>query len=316
MSGVIPVLVLAQTLEVVVGDNMREIGFSKYHPVVNIVFFIGAFAFTVILLHPVYLLTGLLLSTTYYLLLIGRKGWINMWKYIKLLIFLTLINPLLNTRGKTVLFVILGRPYTYEALVYGVVVSTIFVVMLIWLGCYNKVLTGDKFTCVFSNLLPIISLLLVMVFRLVPNYLCKLRQILGARKAIGKGTENGNTKVKIVNGMTGLGVLTSLALENSVVTGDSMKARGYGTGKRSSFMIYHMTKADWTMLFFMLCMIVIVIGVGVKGGMAASFIPEIRMASIGGINVLGYLAYCGFLLVPVLVHIKEILLWNISKYKI
>lgn len=316
MYGAIPVLVWVQTLVVVIGDAMSEYDFSKYHPAVNLVFFMGAFGLSVMLLHPVYLLSGLLFSTTYYLLLNGRKGWITIRKMLVLLLFLTIINPLLNTRGNTILFKVMGRPYTYEALIYGVSVATIFVVMLLWLGCYNKILTGDKFICLFGNIMPTVSLLLVMIFRMMPNFICKIKQITGARNAIGKGTENGNAKEKIKCGVTVLGVLASWALEDGVVTGDSMKARGYGTCKRSGFIVYKMRKSDWTMLVIMLCLLGTVFGFAINGGMASSFIPVIELAPISGINILGFVAYCVFLMLPTVVHVKETILWNISKYKI
>lgn len=301
---------------VVIGDAMNVYTFSKYHPAVNLVFFMGAFGFSVMLLHPVYLVSGLFFSTTYYLLLNGRNGWKMIRKLLILLVFLIIINPLLNTRGNTILFKVIDRPYTYESLIYGVSVATIFVVMLLWLGCYNKILTGDKFTCLFGNIMPTVSLLLVMVFRMVPNFICKIKQITGARNAIGKGTENGNAKEKIKNGVTVLGVLASWTLEDGVVTGDSMRARGYGTCKRSNFMVYRMRKSDWTMLVIMLCLIGIVFGFAINGGMAANFIPIITLAPVSGINILGFVAYCVFLMLPTVVHVKETILWNISKYKI
>lgn len=301
---------------VVIGDAMNVYTFSKYHPAVNLVFFMGAFGFSVMLLHPVYLVSGLFFSTTYYLLLNGRNGWKMIRKLLILLVFLIIINPLLNTRGNTILFKVIDRPYTYESLIYGVSVATIFVVMLLWLGCYNKILTGDKFTCLFGNIMPTVSLLMVMVFRMVPNFICKIKQITGARNAIGKGTENGNAKEKIKNGVTVLGVLASWTLEDGVVTGDSMRARGYGTCKRSNFMVYRMRKSDWTMLVIMLCLIGIVFGFAINGGMAANFIPIITLAPVSGINILGFVAYCVFLMLPTVVHVKETILWNISKYKI
>ncbi len=301
---------------VVIGDAMNVYTFSKYHPAVNLVFFMGAFGFSVMLLHPVYLVSGLFFSTTYYLLLNGRNGWKMIRKLLILLVFLIIINPLLNTRGNTILFKVIDRPYTYESLIYGVSVATIFVVMLLWLGCYNKILTGDKFTCLFGNIMPTVSLLMVMVFRMVPNFICKIKQITSARNAIGKGTENGNAKEKIKNGVTVLGVLASWTLEDGVVTGDSMRARGYGTCKRSNFMVYRMRKSDWTMLVIMLCLIGIVFGFAINGGMAANFIPIITLAPVSGINILGFVAYCVFLMLPTVVHVKETILWNISKYKI
>ena len=220
-------------------NTMMTDAFSKCHPAVNFLFFAGAIGMTVMIQHPIYLLAGILTGAIYYLLLNGRKGWKLILWMIPLFVLLTAMNPLFNTLGATPLFFLFGRPYTLEALYYGAAVAAVFVTMLLWFGCYNKVLTGDKFTSLFGNLISSVSLLLVMVFRMVPNLMRKAAQFSGARKSIGKGAgENATTGEKLTDGMTVLGALTTWALEGSIVTGDSMRARGYGAAKRSSFMIY------------------------------------------------------------------------------
>ena len=220
--------------------------FSKRHPLVNFIFFLGAIGFGVVIQHPVYLAVGFLCGTTYYLLLNGRKGMKMLLGLLPLFLIMTAINPLFNTYGATLLFYVFGRPYTLEALYYGMAIAAVFVVMLIWFGCYNAVLTSDKFTSLFGNLIPALSLLLVMVLRMIPNLMRKARQFAGARKSIGKGSaENATNKEKLIDGMTILSALTDWALEGGVVTGDSMRSRGYGSAKRSSFMIYRMTGIDF-----------------------------------------------------------------------
>ena len=295
---------------------MRNDAFSKLHPAVNLLFFIGAIAFGVLLQHPVYLLAGIFASGVYYLFLNGRKGMKNMLMMIPLFIFVTLFNPIVNTRGVTVLFTYLDRPYTLEALIYGVAVAAIFVLMLLWFGCYGKVLTGDKFTCLFGNLAPSLSLLLVMVFRMIPNLLQKIKQIIGVRNSIGKGTENSSFRDKLNSGMTVIGVLTSWALEGSITTSDSMRSRGYGTAKRTSFMIYRMTAADWISIAVMFVLIGIVVFFAVNGGMSAEFLPERSIAPINGKNIIGFIAYLGYLLIPTIMNIREVIQWKISESKI
>ncbi len=296
---------------------MKQDAFSKLHPAVNLLFFTGAMCFGVLLQHPVYLLAGIFASGVYYLFLNGRKGIKNILLMIPLFIFVTLFNPIVNTRGITVLFTYFDRPYTLEALIYGVAVAATFVLMLLWFGCYGKVLTGDKFTCLFGNLAPSLSLLLVMVFRMIPNLLQKAKQIIGVRSSIGKGTaEKSSLKDKLGSGMTIIGVLTSWALEGSITTSDSMRSRGYGTSKRTSFMVYRMTKTDWVLTFVMLVLLCIVIFFAVNGGMTAEFLPERNIASINSKNIIGFMAYLGYLLIPVIFNAKEVIQWNISKSKI
>lgn len=287
--------------------------FSKCHPAVNFLFFAGAIGTSVLIQHPMYLLVGILTGATYYLLLNGRKGWKMLLGMAMLFLFLMVINPLFNTFGETPLCYLFGRPYTLEALRYGAVLGGVFVTMLLWFGCYNKVLTSDKFTSLFGNLIPAISLLLVMVFRMVPNLMRKAAQFTGARKSIGKGAgENAATKEKLSDGMTVLGALTSWALEGSVVTGDSMRSRGYGTAKRSSFMIYRMSITDWTLLIVIPSLLALVIAAACLGQMAATYMPEFYISPLSW----GIVPYGIYLLIPVVLHTKEAIQWHISRSKI
>ena len=291
--------------------------FSKRHPLVNFIFFLGAIGFGVVIQHPVYLAAGFLCGTTYYLLLNGRKGLKMLLALVPLFLIMTAINPLFNTYGATLLFYVFGRPYTLEALYYGMAIAAVFVVMLIWFGCYNAVLTSDKFTSLFGNLIPALSLLLVMVLRMIPNLMRKARQFAGARKSIGKGSaENATNKEKLTDGMTILSALTDWALEGGVITGDSMRSRGYGSAKRTSFMIYRMTGIDSFLLVIQCVLILAVLGVALTGGTAATYTPDFYIAPVSGMHILGLVAYCAYLSIPTVLHIKEAIQWHISRSKI
>lgn len=296
---------------------MNTDAFSKRHPLVNFVFFMGAIGFGVVIQHPVYLLAGILCGTAYYIQLNGKKGWKMLLMMMPLLLIITAINPLFNTYGKTTLFYVFGRPYTLEALYYGAAIAAVLATMLIWFGCYNVVLTSDKFTSLFGNLIPALSLLLVMVLRMIPNMMRKAKQLLGARKSIGKGgSEYASNKEKVTDGLTILSALTDWALEGSVVTGDSMRSRGYGTAKRTSFMIYHMTGIDIVLLIIQLGLIVAVIAAVGYGAVTATYTPDLYIAPITGSYIPGFIAYCSYLLIPTVLHIKEAIQWRISRSRI
>lgn len=293
---------------------MREDAFSKHHPGVNFLFFLGAIGGAVLIQHPAYLIVGVLSGSVYYLLLHGHKGWKMIAGMIPLFILLTGINPLFNTYGNTVLFCYFDRPYTLEALLYGGAIAAIFVEMLLWFGCYNAVLTSDKFTSLFGNLIPALSLLLVMVLRMIPNLMRKAKQIAEARSSIGRGSaEQDSTKEKLLEGLTVLGSLTSWALEGSVVTADSMRSRGYGSGRRTSFMLYSMTASDWALIVTQILLLTSTI---IFGDRTATYTPVLFIAPISGISTLGLVAYTGYLLIPTVLHIKEAMQWHISISKI
>ena len=291
--------------------------FSKRHPIVNFLFFLGAIGFGMVIQHPSYLVAGFISGTTYYLLLNGKKGMKMLMALLPLFLFMTAINPLFNVYGKTLLFHVFGRPYTLEALLYGAAIAAVLVVMLIWFGCYNVVLTSDKFTSLFGNLIPALSLLLVMVLRLIPNLMRKAAQLTGARKSIGKGImENATNQEKVSAGMTILSALADWALEGGVVTGDSMRSRGYGSAKRTSFMIYRMTGIDGALLVLQCLLAAAVLMTILSGGTTATYTPDYYIAPVSGMHIMGLVAYCAYLSIPTVLHIKEAIQWHITRSKI
>ena len=291
--------------------------FSNCHPAVNFIYFLGAIVFGVTLQHPAYLLAGVVFGIVYYLLLHGKKGWSLIFGLVPMFLALTLINPFFNQYGKTVLFTVFGREYTVEALLYGADIAAVFVVTMLWFGCYNAVMTSDKFTALFGNLIPALSLVLVMVLRMIPNLIRKAGQIVGARKSIGKGLgEQSSNKEKLSDGMTVLSALTSWALEGSIVTGDSMRSRGYGAAKRTSFHMYTMKAIDWSLLVISVVLAAMVLLEMFTGGTKAEFTPNFYIAPVNGSHIFGLLAYCLYLLIPTILHIKEAIQWHISKSKI
>lgn len=289
---------------------MRYDAFSKCHPLTNFLFFLGAIGFTVVFQHPMYLAASCFSAAVYLLLLNGKRAWKLILGMIPVFLFLTLVNPLFNTYGKRVLWYVFGKPYTLEALYYGMAIAGIFVAMMLWFGCYSVVLTSDKFICLFGSLIPAISLLLVMVLRMIPNLVRKTKQILDARKSIGKGLgETSSAKEKAADGMNVLSALTDWALEGSIITGDSMRSRGYGTARRTSFQLYRMTGQDWALACVFLLLGALVIA---AGGTEATYTPELFIAP----TTWGLGAYLIYLLLPSILHIKEAIQWSISISKI
>ncbi len=289
---------------------MNGDAFSKCHPLTNFVYFLGVIGFAVVIQHPLYLTASCIGAVLYLMLLKGRRGLPLVLGMIPVFLVLSVINPLFNTDGQHVLFAVFGRPYTLEALCYGAAVAGIFVAMMLWFNCYSIVLTSDKFVCLFGSLIPALSLLLVMVLRMIPNLMRKARQIMGARKSIGKGAgQSSSSREKVADGAGVLSALTDWALEGSIITADSMRARGYGTAKRTSFQLYCMTVRDICLLTLT---VALAAGVILAGGMEASFTPVLAIAA----PTWGFPLYCMFLLIPSALHAKEAVQWRIFVSKI
>ena len=288
--------------------------FSRCHPAVGFFFFAGAIGLGAMILHPLYILASGLFAVTYYCLLRGSRGLKLVALSVPVFLLLTFANPLINHDGQRVLTYVFGRPYTYEALVYGMAIAGMLIVMLLWAGCYNAVMTSDKFMTLFGGVIPTISLLLLMVLRLVPNMIRKVAQLAGARKCIGRGAaDNATKKEKALDSLNVLSALMTWALEGGVITADSMKARGYGTEKRSSFQMQKMKSSDIILLSVMAVLAAAIVRLIAGGGTAADYTPIMRITPVTGENLAGFAAYCVFLSLPTALYIKEAVQWRISR---
>lgn len=288
---------------------MSQDPFSRCHPAVNFLYFVAVIGFGVIIQHPAYALAGLLGASLYYLLLKGKKGLSFIGSMMGMLLVIALLNPIINTSGAHVLFSLFGRPYTLEAMAYGAALGVIFALTFVWFGCYSEVLTSDKFTALFGNLIPALSLLLVMVLRLIPAFTRKAKQIGDARSAIGKGTDqSASRKNQVKSGVSILSALTDWALEGSIVTADSMRARGYGCGKRTNFHIYRFGIRDGLLagLIALLAALTLILG-----GTETVFTPYFYCDYI----TLGFPAYCALLLIPSAMYLREAIVWNNLKFE-
>ena len=284
---------------------MKQDGFSGFHPLVNFLFFLAAIGSVVVIQHPFYLLVSMAAGVCYYGMLQGRTGILHLLGLFPMAVLIGLMNPLFNTYGEHILFSLFGRPYTLEALLYGSVLAGIFLDMMIWFGCYNHVLTSDKFTSLFGGLIPSLSLLLVMILRMIPGFIRKAKQIAGARKSIGKGTA-GSLSEKLRDGVTILSVMTDWVLEGSITTADSMRARGYGSGRRTSYRKYRMTGRDLIVLAIMAVLVACTV---FCGDFEAAFTPKISIAPLNwAIGTYGALMF-----LPALIELKEALQWRILR---
>ena len=284
--------------------------FSRCHPAVNFSFFLAVIGFGVVVQHPAYAAASLICGIIYYLILRGRQGLSFLFALLGFMLAITLLNPLLNTSGRHILFRLFGRPYTLEALCYGGILAVIFALTFVWFGCYSQVLTSDKFTALFGNLIPSISLLLVMVLRQIPAFARRAKQISLARGAIGKGSGGDQPFRQRLESSVGiLSALTDWALEGSIVTADSMRCRGYGCARRTNFTLYRLSVRD---LLLLACIGGLSFVVMLAGGMEASYTPNLYFSYIS----YGFPAYCLLLLIPPVMYLRERILWNRFKFEI
>ena len=290
--------------------------FAGYHPLINFLFFLGAFVCGMFFLHPVCLLVSVFPAAGYYLSMRGSEGIRFLGGLILLFIFVSAINPIFNQYGERILFSMGNRVYTFEALAYGMALGGMMVAILIWFACWQRVMTSDKFLYLFGHLAPSVTLILTMILRLVPSYQRKMQQIHDVRKCIGHSLENGKKREKVMHGMTVLSATISWALEGGITMADSMKSRGYGCAdKRSTFSIYRFEGRDKALFILMAFLLAVTIICGARGGMGVTYTPTLYIAA-NGYTLAGALSYGIFLFIPLAINLAEEIQWHILRSRI
>lgn len=295
----------------------RQDAFSGYSPQVNFIFYIGTVFFTVLIVHPAFLICSLVLAAVYYLQVRGRQGLRTIVGMIPVFVVVSAVNPLLNTGGDRVLFYLGQRPYTLEALYYGMALGCMFTAVILWFAAYNRTMTSDKFMFVFGRKSPVISMILTMVFRMVPGFQRKARQITTARRCIGRMETGSSLQSKLLPSFAVVSALTSWALEGGVITADSMQSRGYGSGKRSAFSIYSFVKRDRLTVCLMVLLMAGILAAVLRGGTRASYTPELLVSGYDDPWLwIGCICWFVFLSIPVAVDVVEEMRWHVLRSKI
>lgn len=296
---------------------MRD-AFSGYHPAVNFIYFGAVIVFSMFLMHPVFLGISFAAAFCYSLCLKGYKGFgFNIKFIIPMLLFIVIINPLFNHEGITILtYLPSGNPLTLESIVYGLAAAGLMVCVIQWFYCYTFVMTSDKFVFLFGRIIPSLSLVLSMTLRFVPRFIAQFKTVRQAQRCIGHDISNGNFIQKVKNSVKILSVMISWTMENAIETSDSMKSRGYGLSKRSSFSIYKFEKRDKFILSFILCLFLYVLISVISGKMDFYYFPKISGNICGMYQTTVYIAYFLLCFIPVIIHVKENRKWKLYQSKI
>ena len=95
-----------------------------------------------------------------------------------------------------------------------------------------------------------------------------------------------------------------------------MKARGYGTGKRTAYSNYRFEKRDIMALLYILFLGIYVIAGIVTGQTEFSFYPVIKYAQMSVYSLSVFACYFLLCMTPVIIEIWEVRRWKYLRSKI
>lgn len=292
--------------------------FKTFHPVVNFAYFTVVILFSMFFLHPILLGIAIISAFAYSAMLKGEKAIkFNLIYMLPMLLLMAALNPAFNHQGITILFYLKnGNPVTLESILYGVAAACMFIAVILWFSCYNAVMTSDKFIYIFGRIIPSLSLILSMVLRFVPRYIVQIKVISNAQKCIGRDVSQGNFIKRAQNGIKILSIMTTWALENAIETADSMKSRGYGLPKRTSFSLFLFDSRDKAVFTAIVVLSAIVLAGSIVGQNTMRFFPSIKAAKLTLLGIIVYCAYFLLCILPVFINVVEASKWKHIKSKI
>ena len=315
--------------------------FSRYHPVVNLIFYLLVLGTTMFQMSVGLVFISLFSAVVYYFMLKKTEGLKYCAVVVGIIIVSAIINPLFSHKGGTLLFYLFtGNPVTLESIIYGLISAIIIGAMLLWFSTFNQVMGVERILGAIGKVLPNVSLLITMIMRFIPQYTRHQRKVsmvnkvnkrnygekinllnrektekenvIEARKRQKK--KNGIDKIidSIKEGSRTFSITTTWALENSIYTADSMKARGFGTGRRTNYSNYKFQKRDYLLMGWLVILWLVVVFSLEREKVYTYYHPFIQVKN----NVVVYLIYGLLCLTPVLINVKEEIRWLILKSRI
>lgn len=283
--------------------------FSEYDPIAVTIWFFSVTGIAMFCNYPVLmgisLVGGVLFFTVRNGLSHGREH-IFFWI---LFAVLALANPLISHNGKTVLFVMNHNPVTLEALLYGVNSAAMIIGVLYWFRSFTQIMTSEKLLYITGALSPKLSLVLSMALRFVPLFSRQSAKINSTQTAMGLYKDD-----NIIDDIKGrsrvFSIMVTWALENGIITADSMEARGYGIGRRTQLKRFHFRVWDILLIIVTLALTGVTAAAVGTDSLSFTFYPEIEYSSPSILGISGILSYLALILLPLIIETEVRLKWK------
>lgn len=286
-------------------------GFRSLHPIVLLAYYAGGITFGLLLFHPIILAAAWVAAIVVNLHLDGGREW-RRWSIPMLVGFVLIMvtNPLISHRGRTVITYWGDIPLTLESVVYGITLAMSILYVLTLFVSYRLVMTEQKFLFLFSRISPKAALVTMMAAGLVPRLRRRMGELMLVQRARGVTVMEGSLGTRARNGARIVSTLLAWTLEDALQTADSMQARGYGTGKRSSYPGYRFRARDgWTLSALGVCALAILAAWASGHGMMAIY-PKLGSFRLTAGDAAAMASYLVFLFVPLCLEWRDRGTWR------
>jgi energy-coupling factor transport system permease protein len=287
--------------------------FNRMHPLVLFTYYLGSVSLMIFMQHPIFLGAALLMIIVINFSEDKLKG-LSRWLIFMLTtgMLIVILNPIFNERGRTALFEIFQHRITLEATVYGVMNALLIIGVMALFVSYNEIMSPNKLLYLFSKFLPQFAVLLMLTLRFIPLMKRRLAEISAVQSSKGLSMAHGRWTDKAKTGILYVQVLLTYSLEEAIQTADSMKARGYGHGKRSSYEFFIFKNRDLFGLLYLLVIFLLVLTGRMQGYGYLTIYPVMESVIVTPIELFILLFYLLFISFPLLVEVGGYVRWRLS----
>lgn len=283
--------------------------FKNLHPITLICYFLSILTISMFSFNPVFVISGLFGAILYLLMINNKASTKTFVGYLFLFIIIAITNPLFSHNGATPLFFINDSRITFEALLYGVFLSTMIIEVMLWFRCFNLTFDNEKLMYFFGKTFPKLGLIISMALHYIPDLISEYKSILSVQKTFG-GKKGIGIYIKSFSA-----VITQ-SLENSIEKSNSMSARGYGKAKRTYYSNFKFTKYDLLYLVVTVVLFIMSVTSIILNTAYFNFYPTIEMNNISLLSALSYIAFLLLSLLPFVFQVKEEIKWKYLVSKI
>ncbi|WHY88359.1 energy-coupling factor transporter transmembrane component T [Neobacillus novalis] len=287
--------------------------FARFHPLVSFLFYAGSVSLLILMLHPIFLGTALVI-----IVLINffhdRLSGLRRWKFFLITTFILMIilNPLFNERGRHLLFEVGTHRVTLEAVVYGGMNAMSIIGVIALFVSYNVVMPPNKLLFLFAKILPQFAVLLMLTLRFIPLMRRRLEEISVVQRSKGISVSHGKWNRRVRTGMLYVQTLLTYSLEEAIQTADSMKARGYGMGTRSSYEYFKFRNADVLAIIYLVILLSLIIYCRSFGYGFLTVYPVMEAWKLSHLDMGALTCYLMFLCFPLFVEAGGWYRWRLS----
>ena len=286
--------------------------FTKYHPLVNFLYFTLVIGFSMVLNHPLAQGISLVCAAAYAVQAEGKKAVLFTLKWCLPIMLLTaFMNPAFSHEGITILLYFpTGNPLTLESILYGLSAGVMIATVMLWFTNFSRVITSDKFIYLFGRIIPALSLVLSMTLRFIPKFKSQMDSVVDAQRSIGRDISQGSLWHRTKIAITVLSIMITWALENAIETADSMKSRGYGLKGRTAFSIYRFDDRDkMAFTFLSFCGFYLLAGM-IVSAFGFRYFPSIHYIGLNAVTLSFQFVYLILCLMPVVLNYLEERKWK------